>query len=131
MSVLLDESRPFKLKYEPRDEQIKIRDFVIDSVQQGKKNILIDAPVGIGKSFAAMMIIAHFMKSKKYQKFDLITNSKILQSQYFEDFEFINNLWGANNYSCGKYECSCETGRELAKLNDNKCEECPYDEAKE
>lgn len=131
MGLLLDEQRPFTLKYEPRDEQIKIRDFVIDSVQQGKKNILIDAPVGIGKSFAAMMIIAHFMKTKKYSKFDLITNSKILQSQYFEDFEFINNLWGANNYSCNKYECSCETGKELAKLNDNKCEDCPYDEAKE
>ena len=71
MGLLLDEQRPFTLKYEPRDEQIKIRDFVIDSVQQGKKNILIDAPVGIGKSFAAMMIIAHFMKTKKYSKFDL------------------------------------------------------------
>lgn len=131
MAVLQDEKRPFKLKYEPREEQVKIKNFVIDSVQQGKKNILIDAPVGIGKSFAAMMIIDYFMTKKKLPKFDLITNSKILQSQYFEDFDFINNLWGANNYACNRYECSCETGKELAKLNQSKCEDCPYDEAKE
>lgn len=131
MSTLTDEKRPFVLKHDPRPEQIKMRDFVIDAVQSGKKNILIDAPTGSGKSFFAMMIIQYFMKNKKQFKFDLITNSKILQTQYFEDFNFINNLWGANNYSCNKYECSCETGRELAKLNQNKCEDCPYDEAKE
>lgn len=131
MATLVDKERPFNLKYEPREDQIKMKNFVIDSVRIGKKNILIDSPVGSGKSFAAMMVIEYFMKNKKQYKFDLITNSKILQTQYFEDFNFINNLWGANNYSCNKYECSCETGRELASLNNNKCDDCPYDEAKE
>lgn len=131
MGALVDEKRPFNLKYEPRDEQVKMKNFVIDNVQKGIKNILIDSPVGTGKSYFAMMVIDYFMKNKKQFKFDLITNSKILQEQYFKDFEFINNLWGANNYSCDKYSCSCETGREIAKLNKMKCDDCPYDNAKE
>ena len=122
------------LKYDPRPEQQKALDFVAETIKndENKKFFLLDLPVGVGKSYFAMMFADWYIKNvNKWAKFDVLTNSRILQEQYVEDFKSISNLWGKNNYECSEYSCSCEKGKEFAKLNKSKCEECPYDEAKE
>lgn len=119
------------LKYKPRPEQTEMVNFTIKSFKENKKFVLMDAPVGIGKSYYAVMFMAEYLKSNPKAKFDILTSTKILQSQYADDFDFVNNMWGATNYVCEKYECTCELGQEYASLAKVKCEECPYDLAKE
>ena len=119
------------LKYTPRKEQTQMVNFTMDAFKEGKKFVLMDAPVGIGKSYYAVMVMAEYLKKHPRAKFDVLTSTKILQSQYADDFDFINNLWGAANYTCDNYSCDCEVGQEFANLNKTKCSECPYDTAKE
>ena len=110
------------LKYKPRKEQEDILDFVKASVNNKNKFILIDAPVGIGKSYAAMLISNYFQEKNKNNKVDIITNTKILQEQYIDDFPFINNLSGKNNYTCEGFHTSCDDGKELRDLDYSRCE---------
>jgi len=116
-----------------RKEQKEALNFVMNTIKNdnNKRNILLDLPTGIGKSILALSICQSYLKDVNPKaKFDFITNSKILQEQYFEEFNSLANLWGKNNYNCNTYSCSCESGKEFAKLNKTKCEDCPYDEAK-
>lgn len=122
----------FPLKYQPRKEQRQILNFFSECVNNENKFILIDAPVGIGKSFSVIMMANWYRKNiNPHAKFDIITNSKILQSQYTDDFEFINSLWGKANYKCEALGSTCEEGKELKGLLGSKCENCPYDYALE
>lgn len=119
------------LKYDPRPEQVEMRDFTMDAINKGFKFILMDAPVGIGKSYYAVMLITELLKKNSKIKFDILTSTKLLQSQYADDFAFINNLWGAGNYECERYECRCDVGQELCALNKSFCADCPHALAKE
>ena len=64
-------------------------------------------------------------------KIDIITNSKILQDQYADTYESINDLKGKENYECESYSCSCAQGSEFNRLNKTSCESCPYSGARE
>lgn len=122
------------LKYDPRPEQKQAIDFIKNTFDKNdiSKFFILDLPVGIGKSYLCMMIIDYYLKNvNKSAKFDVLTNSRILQEQYTEDFNTPSNLWGKNNYQCDQYSCSCKEGKELAKMNKTKCEECPYDNARD
>lgn len=119
------------LKYGSRRQQDQMLDTFKKAVNNDTKFILLDAPVGSGKSFAVVMMQNWFLENiDKGAKFHVLTATKTLQQQYVDDFDFIQNIWGANNYQCDKYECSCETGKELNKASKNKCEGCPYDDAR-
>ena len=121
------------LKFTPRKEQTEALEFIKKTMTENKniKNFLLDLPVGVGKSYLAIMICDWYSNNiNSNAKFDVLTNSKILQEQYFEEFVSPANLWGKNNYSCEQYSCSCETGKEFHKVNKTKCEDCPYDNAK-
>ena len=49
--------KKIKLDFEPRPQQLEILNFVKQSIEEDeKKFIMIDAPTGVGKSFAAVMI---------------------------------------------------------------------------
>lgn len=122
-----------KLKYKPRQTQLDILKFTEDSIKQNKKYILIDSPVGTGKSFAVMMLMDWYRQHYNPNAvFDILTNSKILQEQYTRDFEFINSLWGKENYHCESHNCNCAMGKEHNELlGIKRCVGCPYDEAKE
>lgn len=121
-----------ELKYAPRPTQTKILEFVKKSILENKKKyIMIDAPVGVGKSFASVMIMDWYIKNvNKEAKFDVLTNTKILQEQYVKDFKFFNNLKGKDNYYCENHEASCAHGDEYGKLIKASCQECPYKDAK-
>jgi len=116
-----------------RKEQKEALGFVFDTIKNNGniKNILLDLPTGVGKSILALSICQQYLKDVNPKaKFDILTNSKILQEQYFEEFVSPANLWGKKNYDCTQYSCSCDTGKEFNKINKTKCEECPYDNSK-
>ena len=114
----------------------KLRKQQIDTFEDFKKHetdnkfFLLDIPVGSGKSLIAMLLSKFYMDSNKNTKVDMVTNSKILQSQYTDEFKSISNLWGRDGYECNSFPTSCSQGKDLAKLTKNKCENCPYDYAK-
>lgn len=119
------------LKYAPRPNQISAFDFTKKSIMDNKKYILIDSPVGSGKSFLSMMIMDWYKQHYNPSAcFDLLTNSKLLQEQYTRDFEFIKSLWGKENYECEQHGSNCGQGKEFNELLGKKCDECPYDLAK-
>ena len=122
----------FPLKFKPRPQQIEIFDLVKKSINSGKKFILLNSPTGSGKSYLAIMI-ANYYKNyvNKTAKFDIITNSKILQEQYKTEFEFVNDLRGQSNYKCARHGTDCRTGKELNKATKQMpCDYCPYDQDK-
>lgn len=122
-------------KYTPRKDQVEALDFIKTEFKERgdiTKFFMLDLPTGVGKSILALMIMQYYLKSiNKDARFDILTNSKLLQEQYTQDFNSISNLWGKNNYQCSNYDCSCDEGKEFNKLNKTKCEECPYDAARE
>lgn len=120
------------LKYNPRKEQEQMFEFAKKSmVEDNKTHILINASVGSGKSFAAIMISKwyreHYGNDKKI---NILTGTKILQNQYVDDFPFIRNLKGKSNYWCDTHKTDCKTGKELNVLLKQNCTNCPYDRAK-
>ena len=94
--------KKINLKYDPRPQQNEILDFVKESIlTEESKFMMLDAPTGIGKSYAAVMIADWYTKEVNNDaKIDILTNSKILQDQYTKDFSFIASLKGSNSYWC-------------------------------
>jgi ATP-dependent DNA helicase DinG len=120
--------------YKPRKEQREALDFINSQYQKDKTNkfYLLNLPVGIGKSYLALMISDWYKKNvSKFARVDIITNSKILQDQYEDTFESISGLRGKENYECEAYSCSCAQGAEFNRLNKTSCEECPYSTSRE
>lgn len=120
-------------KYTPRKEQSDCLDFIKKSKTDNPdtKFFLLNMPVGVGKSHLAMMVTDWYInKIDKNAKVDIITAGKILQDQYDDTYESINNLKGKENYECAQYACSCANGKEFNRLNKTSCDFCPYDDAK-
>jgi len=104
------------LKYEPREIQKSALEFTKYHINRGKKFILINAPTGIGKSFFSVMFMNWYLNYiNDDARFDILTNSKILQNQYVNEFPFIKSLKGKNSYHCNTYNCSCAEGKEFNK----------------
>jgi ATP-dependent DNA helicase DinG len=115
------------LDFVARPQQIEILDFVKSTFDGGKKYAMVDAPTGVGKSYAAIMISEWYReKYGKSAKVDIITNTKMLQDQYLKDFKFIGNLKGKSNYQCGKNKTNCGDAQILNKANGTRCNICPY-----
>jgi len=121
-------------KYTPRKEQTECIEFIDAEYRKNKENkfFLLNLPVGTGKSHLALMIADWYLKNVHGgAKVDVITNSKILQDQYSNTYESINDLKGKENYSCSQYACSCAQGAEFNRLNKTSCESCPHSGARE
>ena len=121
-------------KYKPRKEQKEALNFIEAEYQKNKLNkfFLLNLPVGSGKSHLALMIADWYKKNvNKLAKVDIITNSKLLQDQYSNEYESISDLKGKDNYECEQYSCSCAQGAEFNRLNKTSCDSCPYTSAKE
>jgi Rad3-related DNA helicase len=121
----------FPLDLKPRKQQIDALNFCKTSIKDGKKYMMLNIPTGGGKSYFVIMF-ANWYKNmiNKNAKFDIITNSKLLQDQYINDFSFIRNLKGKSNYYCSFHGTSCLEGKELNKILKRKCNHCPYDLSK-
>lgn len=123
----------FPLKLNPRDQQLDGLNFVKESINKGNRNILLNLPTGVGKSYFAIMFMnwyRNFVNS--HANFDIITNSKILQKQYIKDTPNIKNWEGRANYQCDPLDSDCSKGFEICKVIGPHCgSECPYEIAKE
>lgn len=120
-------------KYTLRDEQQKALDFFAHTLEKepSKKFFLLDLPTGVGKSVLALSLIRHYIENQNANaKVDLLTNSRILQKQYTDEFVTPRNLWGKENYQCSRWECSCSSGAEFNKIKQSVCEDCPYEKSK-
>ena len=121
------------LKYTPRKVQQDCIDFIDAEYRRNKENkfFLLNLPPGVGKSHLALMIADWYLKNVNGNaKFDVITNSKLLQDQY-STYESINDLKGKENYECEQYSCSCAQGNEFNRLNKTSCEACPHSFARD
>lgn len=117
-----------KLKYDPRPQQIEILDFVKESIEvKDKKFMMIDAPTGVGKSYAAVMIAEWYQREiNPKAKFDIITNTKLLQDQYTKDFEFMSSLKGSTSYWCKTNLMACGESKLINKVKNKRCSVCPH-----
>jgi len=121
-------------KFKPRPEQLETMNFIDSEWKKDKtkKFFLLNLPPGVGKSHLSLMIVDWYRKNvSNFSKIDIITNSKILQDQYSQTYDSINDLKGKENYECEKYSCSCAQGAEFNRLNKTTCESCPYNYAKD
>lgn len=124
-------------KFFPRESQTRFIKFLddlyksnkemIDSPPLDKKFFLLQLPPGSGKSHLALMIADWYKRNVDDKaKFDIITNSKILQNQYTKTYTSLNDLKGKENYSCQKYDTTCQQGGEFNRLNKSQCDGCPH-----
>jgi len=116
-------------KYTPRKEQQDCLDFIDQEYKKNKETrfFLLNLPTGSGKSYLSLMISQWYLSNvNATAKFDIITNTKILQDQYINTYESINDLKGKENYECSQYGCSCAQGAEFNRLNKTTCEYCPH-----
>ena len=104
---LIDEYFPFETFREGQREAIE---FVLDAFESGKRYVILEGPVGSGKSPIGLAI-ARFFKSAYY-----LVPQKFLQSQIVRDFGDsgrIVDLKGRGTYPCNYYE---RHGQRLIKM---------------
>ena len=85
---------PFKV---PRNEQVESINFILDKFINSKnKFIILEAPLGIGKSAIAVTVSNYFhdklIKNDYMKASYIMTTQKILQEQYVRDFPYIAKL---------------------------------------
>ena len=106
-------------KYPVRPEQQKIINEIVEAMEMGFKNIILEAGTGIGKSAIATTIAN--MVNDSY----ICTMTNQLQTQYLDDFNgMLTEIKGRSNYSCNYYgycdDCKME------EENENRCQDCEY-----
>ena len=105
----------------PRPVQIKALKWLEDNWIGGPKFLAINLPTGGGKSFLARSIINEFGDVA------YLAPNNVLIDQIIETYPLMNSLIGANHYKCK--EDPAFTCRERAKLGENHCGACPYQDA--
>lgn len=114
----------------PNPGQIEAIVQTIKNIINGDTHIIIEAPTGVGKSVIAATIHKVMRHIKPSFRTTIITATKGLQDQYTEDFKFVTDLKGKQNYHClqgsdvgpyGSIQCK-------SKLRSGKCsmDICPY-----
>ena len=79
----------------PRVKQVNVLNAIDRIYEGGSKVILLESPVGSGKSAIAMTVAKHYGDSH------IITTQKALQGQYFSDFRGqLVTMKGRNAYPC-------------------------------
>lgn len=111
----------------PRQSQVEVLKAIEEAFKKGYRNVLLEAPVGSGKS-AIAVAAANFLSEAH-----ILTPMKSLQDQYFEDFEStgLALMKGRNAYPCLFASAdSCADGPCLVnKSIKESCLPCPYDSA--
>ena len=107
-------------EYPPRPEQKQIINEIIDAIDMGFKNIIIEAGTGTGKSAIATTIANYIGDSY------ILTMTKQLQNQYLDDFEYmLAEIKGTSNYSCNLRPTSCDDCMQL-DANRGRHSDCRY-----
>jgi ATP-dependent DNA helicase DinG len=108
----------------PRKSQEIIFDW-ISKLPADKKYILLEMPVGAGKSPSAITFSGYVARS--FGNSFVLTPQKILQRQYEESFErhLIGTVYGKSNYECASKNTNCDIGGDIKP----ECSGCPAKEA--
>lgn len=79
----------------PRKLQVEVMDRIESAFSEGIRYVIVEAPVGSGKSAMAIAAALYYGDSH------ILTPRKNLQDQYYEDFhEHINLMKGRSSYPC-------------------------------
>ena len=121
--------------YQPRQNQIDALEWL---AEQKAKYLLLEAPVGSGKSNIGLTLSRYLGSSDRNPKgvrpgnSFILTPQRILQEQYERSVKDVKNIYMASFYGKGNYECkkkntACDIGNIMKKP---KCHYCPFQEAK-
>ena len=106
--------------FPPRPEQKQIINEIIDAIDMGFKNIIIEAGTGTGKSAIATTIANYIGDSY------ILTMTKQLQNQYLDDFEYmLAEIKGTSNYTCYLRPVNCDDCMQL-DANRGRHQDCRY-----
>lgn len=83
-------------KFRPHQEKA-IND-ILDSIEDGNRFTILNAPVGSGKSLIGY-VLAKKLEEDGLHTY-LCTGTKILQSQYIQDFKDVKTIKGRANFQC-------------------------------
>ena len=82
---------------------------IIEAINNGDKYIILNAPVGVGKSLIGY-IVARILQLHDAETY-LYTKTKQLQDQYLEDFPDVKLVKGRANFTCRQEELfDCRNG---------------------
>ena len=105
--------------HHPRNTQIKLINKINLAINEGYKNIILEAGTGIGKSAIATTL------ANMYDDSYILTMTKQLQKQYLDDFgEMLVEIKGKGNYKCN-YKGNCDFCIR-AEYNIARCGDCDY-----
>lgn len=105
--------------HHPRNTQIKLINKINLAINEGYKNIILEAGTGIGKSAIATTL------ANMYDDSYILTMTKQLQKQYLDDFgEMLVEIKGKGNYKCN-YKGNCDFCIR-AEYNIARCSDCDY-----
>ena len=113
-------------KYPPRPEQKNIINELIEAIEMGFKNIIVEAGTGTGKSAIATTIARYIGDSY------ILTMTKQLQNQYLDDFDYmLREIKGKSNYQCGLKNATCDDCliddyNDAAEKKRPHCKDCQY-----
>ena len=109
----------FPLDSEPRPKQVEALEWL---EKQDAKYLLLEAPVGVGKS-AIGICFSRWLQNGNGSSY-ILTPQRILQEQYERSFDasLIASLYGKGNYSCRSKNTTCDIG----SLVKPRCDSCPF-----
>lgn len=139
----LEQYIPFKEK-KFRPHQKEVIEQIINHIDNGVETILLNAPVGAGKSLIGYCVAKYLEEQDKSSY--IFTRTTFLQDQYLKDFKDIKTAMGRGNFDClmshGDYTCdygickqrqySCpigidlQEGMKLKRLPEEYDEHCYY-----
>lgn len=145
----------FPSGFEPNDPQTFILSQIAEGLKNGKRNFIVNAPTGTGKSFIAKTIAnysqgapsdfltnfkASYFTPKQMEPYRawgtaIVTCTKALQEQYCSLFPDGDVMMGKDNYECTKSPSDlCSDGPCVINKNTRKkcfCDKCcPYQQAR-
>jgi Rad3-related DNA helicase len=109
----------FPLDSEPRPKQVEALQWL---QKQTAKYILLEAPVGVGKS-AIGVCYSRWLSEGNGSSY-ILTPQRILQEQYEQSFDasLLATLYGKGNYTCSGKNTTCDIG----SLVKPRCDSCPF-----
>ena len=103
----------------PRSSQVRLINEINWAINEGYKNIILEAGTGTGKSAIATTL------ANMYDDSYILTMTKQLQEQYLDDFgDMLVEIKGRGNYKCN-YKGNCDFCIK-AEYNLRRCSDCEY-----
>jgi ATP-dependent DNA helicase DinG len=103
-----------------RDEQARVLDEIVGHIEAGRKQIVLEAGTGVGKSAIAVALAGYVRERNglvapggRTRGAYILTSQKTLQDQYRRDFPNLGDIRSSSNYVCkdGPGETCAQTMR--------------------